>query len=111
MQNRRLFISEISNIRKAKVYERSQVREHGYKYVPNISLQGDWLKQYSFDTGTLISVQCEDGKLTIIPREPDLPDSKVQNFMDQLENLSAKDIRILEQSLELHKKNKKSKKK
>lgn len=107
MQNRRLFISEISTTRKVKVYERSQVREHGYKYVPNISLQGDWLKQYGFDAGTLISVQCEDGKLTIVPREQDPPDPKVQNIMDQIEALSTKDIRVLERSLEIRKMKKK----
>lgn len=32
----------------------------GYKRVPNISFQGDWLKQYGFDAGTLISFICED---------------------------------------------------
>ena len=79
----------------------------GYKRVPNISFQGDWLKQYGFDAGTLISVICEDGKLTIVPREADPMNPEIQECLDQLESMSKKKIHLLEQSLEIHKNRKK----
>lgn len=46
--------------RKAKVYRGSG---YNYKQVPQIKLQGDWLKYYGFDIGKEIRVVCEDGKL------------------------------------------------
>ena len=79
----------------------------GYKRVPNIYFKGDWLKQYGFDTGTLISVICEDGKLTIVPREADPMNPEIQECLDQLEGMSKKKIHLLEQSLEIHKNRKK----
>lgn len=53
--------------RKLKVYSRS-----GYKYqdTPTIMLKGQWLRDLGFDCNTPIEVKCEDGKLTIVPREP-----------------------------------------
>ena len=48
--------------RKAKVYRGSG---HNYKEVPQIKLQGEWLKYYGFDIGKEISVVCEDGEIVI----------------------------------------------
>ena len=35
-------------------------------------LKGDWLKETGFDVGGLIQVECENGKLIITPREPEM---------------------------------------
>lgn len=53
--------------RNLKVYAQS-----GYKYkdTPAIMLKGQWLKELGFDSNMPIEVKCEDGKLTIVPREP-----------------------------------------
>ena len=56
-------------LRKMKVYTAS-----GYncKDTPTIILKGDWLKETGFNIGNLIQVECENGKLIITPREPDV---------------------------------------
>ena len=55
--------------RKMKVYEASG---YNYKRTPSIILKGDWLKEAGFDVGGLIQVECEDGKLIITQREPEM---------------------------------------
>lgn len=52
--------------RKMKVYEQS-----GYQYrpTPTITLKGKWLEEWGFMIGTPVTVQCENGKLTIIKQE------------------------------------------
>ena len=62
----------MSETRKVKVNYRSSHE----KYVPAIILQGKWLEQYVFSTDTYISVECEEGKLTITLREPDAEERK-----------------------------------
>ena len=54
--------------RKLKVYSQSGYR---YKDAPTIMLKGQWLKELGFDSDTHISVECENGKLTIVPRKPE----------------------------------------
>ena len=44
---------------------------YNYKETPTIIMKGDWLKEFGFDSNTAIVVKCEDGKLTITPREPE----------------------------------------
>lgn len=51
--------------RKMKVYNASG---YNYKDKPTIILKGDWLKEAGFEIGSLIQVECEDGKLVITPR-------------------------------------------
>ena len=43
-------------------------RQPGYnrKSAPEIKLSGQWLKEIGFEIGSLIKVQCEDGKLVIL---------------------------------------------
>lgn len=36
-----------------------------YKPTPTITLKGSWLDEWGFGMGTPVSVQCEEGKLTI----------------------------------------------
>ena len=62
----------MSKIRKLKV----TYKNSNGKCVPAIILQGKWLEQYGFSTGRFISVECEDGKLTITPREPEPGENK-----------------------------------
>lgn len=50
-------------VRKLKVYEASG---HDYKTVPQIRLQGNWLRDCGFKEGTLISVIIRSGKIEII---------------------------------------------
>ena len=52
--------------RKMKVYNASG---YNYKDTPTIILKGDWLEQSGFNIGSLIQVECEDGKLVITQRE------------------------------------------
>ncbi|WP_108775706.1 SymE family type I addiction module toxin [Lactimicrobium massiliense] len=66
----------MSETRKVKVYSALSVRgkkdywyNNRYVYVPQIRLQGDWLKQYGFNENTPLNVQCDDGKLTITVRQ------------------------------------------
>ena len=54
--------------RKIKVYN---VSGYNYKDTPTIILKGDWLKETGFEIGSLIQVECENGKLIITPREPE----------------------------------------
>ena len=54
------------NVRNLKVYEQSG---HNYKSTPAIMLKGLWLKKLGFDSNTPVSVKCENGRLTIEPRE------------------------------------------
>jgi len=57
----------MSDIRKLKVYRQSS----GDEYVPAIMLKGKWLETFGFSPGSCIAVECENGKLTIMPRKPD----------------------------------------
>ena len=70
----------MSDIRKLKVYYQSA----GDSSVPTILLKGKWLEKYGFTTGTYIAVECENEKLTIVPRELD----KKPSLEERIENLS-----------------------
>ena len=52
-------------LRKMKVYDSSG---YNYKSTPSIILKGEWLKESGFEIGSLIQVECENGKLIITPR-------------------------------------------
>ena len=45
--------------------------DYQYKETPTIIMKGNWLKEFGFDSNTAITVECADGKLIIIPREPE----------------------------------------
>ena len=57
----------IKKIRNMKVY--NVRRYEDYKDTPTIIMKGEWLKEAGFDIGSLIQVECEEGKLVITPRE------------------------------------------
>ena len=84
--------------RKLKVYY-----SHGKSYepMPAIILKGKWLQRFGFETGTLISVSCEEDRLLIEPREPDSEpqDEEIEAF---LSSLSKKRFRVLERSVQYH---------
>lgn len=52
-------------IRNMKVY--NVRRYEDYKDTPTIIMKGEWLKEAGFDIGSLIQVECENGKLVITP--------------------------------------------
>ena len=54
-------------IRNMKVY--NVRRYEDYKDTPTIIMKGEWLKEAGFDIGSLIQVECTEGKLVITPRE------------------------------------------
>jgi endoribonuclease symE len=56
--------SSADRIHTLKVYETSGFNS---KTVPQIRLQGVWLEQCGFEPGMPIRVECENGKLTIVP--------------------------------------------
>ena len=70
----------MSDVRKLKVYYQSTDGSS----VPAIILKGKWLEKYGFNTGTYIAVECENEKLTIVPREPD----KKPSLEERIENLT-----------------------
>lgn len=73
----------MSEARKLKV----TYRNSNGKYVPAIILQGKWLEQYGFSTNTYISVECESGKITIAPREPEIGEGK-NSIEDRISSLN-----------------------
>ncbi|WP_390414484.1 SymE family type I addiction module toxin [Dielma fastidiosa] len=40
-----------------------------YKSVPQIRMQGKWLEELGFESGSEINVECLDGKLIITKKE------------------------------------------
>ena len=48
--------------RELKVYE---TRGRNNKRVPQIRMQGDWLKDFDFDIGAPINVECRGGAILI----------------------------------------------
>ena len=70
----------MSDIRKLKVYYQSA----GVSSVPTILLKAKWLEKYGFTTGTYIAVECENERLTIVPRVPD----KKPTLEERIESLS-----------------------
>ena len=56
------------------------------KTVPAIILQGKWLDEFGFSLDTFISVECENGKLTIRPREPEPEENK--SFEERISEMS-----------------------
>ncbi len=82
--------------RKLKVYD---TNGKNYASTPTIILKGKWLKQYGFDMNTPIMVSCENGRLTIEPREPD-PEPKDESIENFISSLSGKQLRVLEKSLQ-----------
>lgn len=56
----------IKKFRNMKVY--NVRRYEDYKDTPTIIMKGEWLKEAGFDIGSLIQVECTDGKLIITPR-------------------------------------------
>ena len=75
----------MADTRKLKVYE---AWGRNYRPVPEIILKGDWLKQYGFTEDTPIHVHCEDGKLTITPRDPDPVPKKSGIFFPRFQKKS-----------------------
>lgn len=67
---------ERKNRRNFKVYEISVSSSSGYGYhsmryksVPQIRMQGKWLEELGFESGSEINVECLDGKLIITKKE------------------------------------------
>ena len=52
--------------RELKVYETSR---HNYKAIPPITLKGSWLREWGFEAGKKIVVECSDGELKIAVAE------------------------------------------
>ncbi len=82
----------MSEIRKLKVYYQSP----GDEYVPAILLKGKCLEKFGFSTGSYIAVECENNKLTIVPREPD----KKPSLEERVENLTKFQKKKLSQVLD-----------
>ena len=52
--------------RELKVYEACG---HNYKAIPAIMLKGSWLREWGFEAGKKIVVECSDGELRIAVAE------------------------------------------
>lgn len=85
----------MSKTRKLKVYNGSQ----GNSYAPQIILQGKWLEQSGFPAGTFISVEYEDGKLIITPREPD-PEETSRKLEERIGSMTKSQRKKLAQVLD-----------
>lgn len=55
----------MSHFRKLKVYQKYQPRQWEYITVPEIRLEGKWLKELGFEVGKEIKVEQCKNKLTI----------------------------------------------
>ena len=64
--------------RALKVYEQSGYR---YKPTPMLMLKGAWLEEWGFTANMPVTVQCEEGKLIITPREEE---SYIDTFEEQM---------------------------
>ena len=55
----------MSKSRKLKIYKKFQPRELKYTPVPEIRLEGKWLKKLGFEIGKEIEIKQQKNKLTI----------------------------------------------
>ena len=55
----------MSKPRKLKIYKKFQLRERKYTPVPEIRLEGRWLKELGFEIGKNIEIKQQKNKLTI----------------------------------------------
>lgn len=55
----------MDKLRKLKIYKKFQPREWKYTPVPEIRLEGRWLKELGFEIGKEIEVRQQKNKLTI----------------------------------------------
>lgn len=55
----------MSRFRKLKIYEKLQPRQWKYVPVPEIRLEGKWLKELGFEIGKEIVIKQQKNKLTI----------------------------------------------
>ncbi|WP_422106799.1 SymE family type I addiction module toxin [Winogradskyella sp.] len=55
----------MAQYRKLKIYQKHQAREWNYVRVPEIRLEGRWLKALGFEIGKEIEVKQQKHKLTI----------------------------------------------
>ena len=85
----------LNNTRKLKIYSKSQ----GNEQVPQIILQGKWLEQYGFTGGAYVAIECDDGKLTITPREPD-PEELGKSLEARIGNMTESQKKKLSQVLD-----------
>lgn len=82
----------MSEIRKLKVYCKSS----GDTVVPAILLKGKWLEKYGFGADSYIAVECENGKLTIKPTQPD----RKPSLEERIDNLTKAQQKRLSKILE-----------
>ena len=59
----------MSRLRKLKVYQKFRTRTWDNTTVPEIRLEGIWLKELGFDIGKEIKVEQKKNKLTITPTD------------------------------------------
>jgi toxic protein SymE len=55
----------MNRFRKLKIYKKFQPREWEYTPVPEIRLEGKWLKELGFEIGKEIEIKQQRNKLTI----------------------------------------------
>ncbi len=56
----------MNRLRKLKIYKKFQPRERKYTPVPEIRLEGRWLKELGFEIGKEIQIKQQRNKLTIM---------------------------------------------
>ena len=60
----------MSQLRKLKIYQKHQPRDwNKYVAVPEIRLEGKWLRELGFEIGDQIEIKQQKNKLTIILTE------------------------------------------
>ncbi|GAA3619816.1 SymE family type I addiction module toxin [Flavivirga jejuensis] len=55
----------MNKLRKLKVYKKFRIRTWDYTTIPEIRLEGRWLKKLGFEIGKEIEVKQQKNKLTI----------------------------------------------
>lgn len=60
-------------VRKLKIHSKSQLRTNGYIHIPEIRLEGKWLKELGFNEGREVRIQQGKKRLIITLNEEKQP--------------------------------------
>lgn len=91
---------EENNIRKLKVYR--STNSNSSSDMPTIRLDGKWLQRYGFNTGDYISVECNEGELTIRKDTERIEKETAANqqYTDMLSRMSKIEINALAKAID-----------
>jgi toxic protein SymE len=63
----------MKKVRKLKIHSKSKARTNGYIHIPEIRLEGKWLKELGFNEGQEVRIQQGKKRLIITLNEENQP--------------------------------------